>query len=1410
MRPWLAFAFLFSAGIAQAQTYQVGPDVPTKATGPAVRSQAPAQQLGWGSNIENARLARAAELALQRGDHALAMDYAQRAAKSAPNDPQLWFLLGYAARLSGRYGPSVEAYQHGLHLFPSSIDGMSGLAQTYGLSGRTDEAVRLLMQVVAADPRRRNDLSSLGDLYMRTGNYESALEWLGRAENIEPAAQSELLMAVAYEHLKQFDMANRYLEMAKKRAPNNPDVIRALAAFYRDTGDYDKAVETLSSIRNPRPDVMAELAYTYELDGKPEPSARLYAEAANLLPRDLGLQLSAAQAQVSVGALPMAETFLQHASRIDPNYYRLHAIRGEIAQIEDNDSDAAREYRDALTSLPSAPMEGPLYGIQLQMTLQALYTGLDENDLAQQQLAFSETKINALNEQGSDRAAFLRLRALIKMNLGQLDGALADMTESLKISPRDPNSLQLDGDLLVKADRIDEAIAVFQKVLDLDPRSRFALTSLGYASRSAGNDKEAERYFTLLAREYPNSYVPFLALGDVYTARRDFAKAESSYQRGYALAPKNSMIVAGGINASVEAHDLPAGGVWVARVNDKMAKLPQVMKEEERYFSFTGDTLRSANIGRAVIKSLPRDRDVVIYLGYDLLRLEEFAELKALALQYIDVFPNEADLPLLAGYVYKHEGNLEQAVVEFTMALARNQEVVTAYTNRGFLLNDLHRPAKAALDFEEAIKREPKSAEAHIGLAFSELNLHHWQAAIRETEFTEAIEGDSKPLHVIRAGAYGNQGLLTKSAAEFRAALTFDPNDGSLYLGLGNIYFAQRRYSETIAQLEEAEKHLLKDPSVYALMAQANASIHNREETLRDIDLAEGYAAAAPVATERTVGDENLVSKIYIATGEALSTLGDKEEAVARFGKALEATHTNRMGVRLAIAHLMAQGGHTAEAERQLALGQMEIDAGDSVPATGEQLIQAANILQELHEYRLSETYLERAKAAGAPDASVRIALANSYLALGETRRAAAELAAVKRTDDLELDYQYLMAAATLYQQERQSINALSAFAAAASDAGKNQSAERSLLAAGATEGYRINPRLSLLSNLVVQPIFEDSTVYVLDSKLNSPNGPVPPSQVADLPAPRSSVQTSLTTVFHLHTDGLPRNGGYFEIRNARGTISDPATSTVVHRNTTDYALNFGLEPSVHLGTNVISLDSGVQGTLRRDTLSGADINQNLFRVFTYASTTSFFNAVSVDGFISFELGTFTQIPINSHSLIGAINFRVGSPWSKTALITGWGRNDQKFTSTQLGNREFFATSSYVGLSRRFSTKWSAELILEDLRAFRVVPFSPIHSAISQAIRPAATVGYSANRNFQVQVTSSYENTRGFHVYDMLENGISVSYTKAFDRTFNGETGKMKLKYPIRFSGGVRQETFPNFPAGHSQQLRPYISINLF
>ena len=1386
------------ACLVQAQTYKVGDASPQKPQDNSDQTSS-SNKLGWGSNIQNARLARAAEQALKNGNYAAAVDYAQRAAQAAPNDAQLWFLLGYAARLDRKFQLASDSYERGLRLNPSSLDGISGLAQTYSNMGRTEEAERLLKQVLSSDPKRVNDSLLLGEILMRSGDYAAAIDVLGRAERLEPGTRSELLVALSYQHLKQFDQANHYLELAKQHAPNNPEVQRSLAGYYRETGNYPAAIAALKSIRNPNPDVKAELAYTYQLDGKQDEAARLYAQAANAAPSDLGLQLSAAQAEVAAGSVEGAKPFLQRAAAIDPEHYRLHAVRGEIARLQEHNEEAIREYNDALAHLPESPAEGPLYGIQLHMNLVELYKSLNDESAAQQNLEIAQKQISALDEQGPTRAQFLRLRALVKLNTGDLDGAGSDIKEALTINSQDPNSLQLDGDLLVKLGRPEEAIAVYRKILAIDLVNRFALTSLGYVSREAGHDQDAEKYFQKLAAAYPTLYVPHLALGDLYAAHKEFAKADAAYRKAYELAPNNSLIVAGGMNAAIETHQMPLAAEWLSRATPEMQQDPHVMREKERYLSFKGDYAESAAVGHEAIKRLPKDRDVVVYLGYDLLYLKQYDELLQLTSQYDQVLPKEPDIPLLAGYVHKQNGDLEQAQEDFTEALQRDPNVVTAHVNRGYVLHDLRQSTAAAADFEAALKREPKNGEAHLGLAYASLDMHRPRIALRQVQLAEEQMGDSMPIHLIRATAYGQNGMLIKSASEYRTALKYSPNDEALHLALADTLYSLRQYHEAIGELQVAQKLSPDDPLIYAQLARSYAQLHDRDQTLQYVELAEQHAQS----TQPSIADQKRgEGAVFISTGEALSTLGDQKAAMERFEKALDARDSDRVSVRLAIARLMASEDHPNDAQRQIALALMEARTGETLPPTGEQLMEAAGVFLDLHEYQLAQTYLELAQAAGAPDTSVHIGLANTYLALGETTRANAELNAVSSSADSEPSYQYLLAKAAVLRQQHQNTQALTAFAQAADAAGEDQIAQQDLLQAAANEGLRINSRLSVLSDFSVEPIFEDTTVYPLDAKLDVPN-PIP-SRQGLLPPPRSSIQTQWTGAYHIHFGTFPDASGFFQVRNARGQISLPSADQIVNRDTTDYSFNIGLNPTLHLGNNVFNFNTGIQETIRRDSLQPVEMNQNLFRQFLYMSTSSFFNMVSVNAYAIREAGPFILTNLSSRTLAGAVDFRVGRPWGKTAFVTGWGARDEQFFPI---TREVYFTSTYVGIERRVSERLNFRVVAEDLRAWRV---EGNNWAIAQALRPAGSLQFAATRNWSLQASAAYSRNMGFHAYDAVQSGFAVSYAMPIHHEFKDHAGEVGLQYPIRFSAGMQQETFYNFPGSGSQQMRPYVQISLF
>ena len=319
--------------------------------------------IGWGSSIEVGRLARAAEDSLHRGNYSQAAEYAQRAVNAAPGDNKLWFLLGYASRMAGQYGKSVEAYQHGLQNSPGNPDEMSGLAQTYARIGRTDEAKLLLTQVINAHPNRTNDLLVLGEMDMHSGDTQQAVNLLLRAESQQPNAHVELMLAVAYLKLKQPDRAKQMLDAARKHSPGNSEIFQAAGTYYREEHDYKAAIKTLRSAPTMTPSVRADLGYSYELDGDKQEAADSYSRAANADPRNISYQLSAAQAQLRAGNLEKTKGYLSRAAAIDPSNYRLHATRALLAKTENND-EAIAEYNAAINALPQGtPPEGQLYPI---------------------------------------------------------------------------------------------------------------------------------------------------------------------------------------------------------------------------------------------------------------------------------------------------------------------------------------------------------------------------------------------------------------------------------------------------------------------------------------------------------------------------------------------------------------------------------------------------------------------------------------------------------------------------------------------------------------------------------------------------------------------------------------------------------------------------------------------------------------------------------------------------------------------------------------------------------------------------------------------------------------------------------------------------------------------------------------
>ena len=1337
---------------------------------------------GWGGSIEAGRYARAAETALKNGNPTAAMNYAEHLTQAAPSDACNWFLLGYTARLAGKSQVSLDAYQKGLARKPNSVEGLSGIAQTYIRMGKADEAKKLLLQVIAANPRRATDLAMAGELFMQSGDLPRAQSLLERAESVQATPHAELLLAITYMKEKQPEKAKQLLDKAMKRSPRNAEIFRAVAQYYRESHDYKAAIAILQKAPTKNADVMSELGYTYELAGMKKESADTYEKAAGMAPKSVNVQLAAAQAQLRVGNLDKTRTYLTRAEQLDANYYRLHAIRGDLAKIERRDSDAVREYLAALAAMPEGPAEGILYPTQLRLNLIDTYRNLDDDAAISQQLRIAQQELAKIQVEGPEQVEYLRLRAAIKGLSNDVAGAEADLKQALQLDPQNDNVTLQYGSLLWKAGRKSEARQMYTTLLKRDDKNRYALEALGYLSRDEGDNKAAETFFTRMAAAYPNDYVPYMALGDLYTAMKEYPKAQESYEKAHKLAPTNSQIVASGSNAAIEAGKVDLAGQWIARATGAMKNDPRVIRETERYLFLKGRYAESARLGEVAIVKLPHDRDAAVYLGYDYYNLGRYDEVLALVSRYEGVLPKEANFPLLAGHVHKQNQLLQQAIDDFSRALEKDPKMFEALVNRGYVRNDMQDAQGAIRDFEPAIKMNPNSGIARLGLAFSYLQLHRSREALEETNKAEKLLGELGATHMARATAYRQMRVLDKAVSEYRVALKYSPDDLKLHLALADALFHARHYAQSINELDASLKLSPDDPLIYANMASAYAQMGRRAETFKYIQLAEQEAV-----------DQ---SAILLATGDALLTLGDRAAALERFTRALDAPDANRVDVRIEFAKLFVREGKFNDAKQEVALAFAESRIGEASPVTADNLVEAANIFLAAHDFDLAERYFAKAKDLGASDDTVAIGLANTYIAQGKDRKAEQELAALGKSADYEQSYDYQLAWANIYNQRHDNVHAISSFARANQLAADDPTAERGLLQVSGEEGTPVpfRPNLSVQSEVATGAIFEDATLYQMDNKLFG--APVPP---------RSSQETDLGSTFRYHHGNFLPINGFVGVRNYRGTISIPSETLIVHRNTYDTVFNVGTTPVLHLGSAHIVLNPGIEFTMRRDTESPIQMNQQLFRQFLYLNTSPFFNWLTVRGSAIHESGPFSLQDLHSRDLGASLEFEVGRPWGNNALVTGYSVRDLLFRPLV---REFFTTSTWAGMEHKFGQKTSLTVLGKYVRSWRV---QDLTFATAQALIPGARFEYKPNDRWSFDGSMDFTRGEGFHLYDNVQSGFLISYVKPIRRSVNDVNGSLNVDYPLRFSFGLQQQSFFSYTGtGSTSAFRPVVRISIF
>jgi tetratricopeptide (TPR) repeat protein len=145
----------------------------------------------------------------------------------------------------------------------------------------------------------------------------------------------------------------------------------------------------------------------------------------------------------------------------------------------------------------------------------------------------------------NDLASTYYNRAISYRQKGEIDSALADYNEAIRINPKHARAFNNRGTLYKEKGDLDRAIADFGEAIRLDPKFAAAYFNRGNAYDDKGDDAKALADLEAAIKLDPKNAAAFTVRGVVWRRKGDFDRAVADFTQaieldpGYAIAYAN-------------------------------------------------------------------------------------------------------------------------------------------------------------------------------------------------------------------------------------------------------------------------------------------------------------------------------------------------------------------------------------------------------------------------------------------------------------------------------------------------------------------------------------------------------------------------------------------------------------------------------------------------------------------------------------------------------------------------------------------------------------------------------------------------------------------------------------------------------------------------------------------------------
>jgi putative PEP-CTERM system TPR-repeat lipoprotein len=464
----------------------------------------------------------------------------------------------------------------------------------------------------------------------------------------------------------------------------------------------------------------------------------------------------------------------------------------------------------------------------------------------------------------------------------------------------DAEVVKLRGDAVLALGNIDAAVALYQRVLDTNPRHAPALVGLGRAASVRGDLAAARRFGDRALAAAPRDIDSWLFQGDLNRAQGKIMEARAAYNKVIAIQPwhraahveKAYLEIAQGHFATAQgdldaARKITPGSVLVTytqalldlsqgkneAARDNIMKVLRVAPDHMPSLLLAGavslnlGTLHQAeNYLRHYLEANPDNLRARKMLATTLLRSGHSPDALAVLAPALKNPQQDVQLLALAGETYMQSRDFSQASTYFEQASTIDPQAARLRTSLAMSKLGKGEQAQAVTDLVLATRLDATSQDAGMTLVRTELGLQHidkaWDAMVQ----LEKAQPANAAVQDLKGIVLMAQNQVVPARAAFKKAMTLDPAYFPACANLAQLELDDKRPVQARAELMAFLDR--NKPGIDAMTALATLS--NSENNTAD---ATAWLERAHAVNPAAIGPAvNLIAQYLLArdTGKAL------------------------------------------------------------------------------------------------------------------------------------------------------------------------------------------------------------------------------------------------------------------------------------------------------------------------------------------------------------------------------------------------------------------------------------------------------------------------------------------------------------------------------------------------------------